>query len=164
MVKAKPIKLAMSQGEQTICLEKRCITRYSLIQQIDSLQQSRSRSTAKPCQKKIIGARIKIESRNVARRGAFDCVLFTWRKLGLKLLGNRLCNFALNGKNGRQIAVIIFSPSSSVVARIEQSRVDADALARALNAPLHYMRDAKLLANLAQVAGGAALILHHCCG
>src|SRR4030095_10530619 len=110
MVESKPIKLAMSQGEQAMCLEKRWITRYSPIQQIDSLQQSRSRSTAKPCQKKIIGARIKIESRDVARRGAFDCVLFTWRKLGLKLLGNRLCNFALNREHVGKIAVISLSP------------------------------------------------------
>ncbi len=39
-----------------------------------------------------------------------------------------------------------------VGSRIDQLRVDAHAIARALNASFHDMRDAELLANLAQVA------------
>ena len=48
-----------------------------------------------------------------------------------------------------------------VGARIDQLRVDTDAIPRALNASFHDMRDTELLADFAQVALGPALVLHY---
>src|SRR5437667_11733467 len=110
MVEAKEVKQVMSVSELAVRLEKRWVTRYGLVQQISCLQQFRSRGTAKACQKKIFGLRVKIEGGDVGRRGMFDCILFTWRKLRLKLLCNRLCDFALNRDHIRKIAVISLPP------------------------------------------------------
>src|ERR1700746_498532 len=119
MVEAKEVERVMSVGELAIRPEKRWITRDSLVQQIGRLEQIRFHGTAKAYQKKIFGARVEIEGCDVARRGAFDCVLFTWRKLGLKLLGNRLCDFTLNCEHIRKIAIISLPPYLSVGARID---------------------------------------------
>src|SRR5205823_10253691 len=48
-----------------------------------------------------------------------------------------------------------------VRAGIEQLRVDAHAVARALNASFYHIRDSQLLRNLAQIACNAALILQN---
>ena len=48
-----------------------------------------------------------------------------------------------------------------VGARIDQLRVDAHAIAGALNASFHDMRDTELLADLAQIARDPAFVLHH---
>src|SRR6266536_1066862 len=111
MVEAKKVKRAMSVRELAIRLEKRRVTRDSLVQQIGRLEQFRSRGTAKARQKKIFDASVEAERRDVARRGKFDCVHFPWRKLGLKLLGNRLRDFTLNREHIRKIAVISLRPS-----------------------------------------------------
>ena len=93
--------------------------------------------------------------------GLLDCLLFMWRKFGLQLVGNRLRDLALNGKDVRQFAVISLRPEVPIGARIDQLRVDAHAIARALNASFHDMRDTKLLADLAQISRGSAFVLHH---
>src|SRR6266567_1546841 len=109
MVEAVKIKRVMSVGELTICVEKRWITRDSLVQQIDRLEAIRFPPGAYR-QKNIFGARVEIERADVARRVTFDCVLFTRRKLCLQLLGDRLCDLALNREHVRQVAVISLSP------------------------------------------------------
>ena len=110
MVEAKEVKQVMSVGELAVRLEKRWVTRDGLVQQISCLQQFRSRGTAKACQKKVFGLRVKVKGGDVGRRGMFNCVLFTRRKPGLKLLGNRLCDFTLNREHIRKIAVVSLPP------------------------------------------------------
>src|SRR5882724_8313646 len=109
MVVAKKIKGVMSVGELTIRIEERWITSDSLVQQIDRLEGIRFRDRACP-QQDIFGARVEIERADVARRRTLDCVLFTRRKVGLQLFGNRLRDLALNRKHVRQIAVIRLPP------------------------------------------------------
>src|SRR5712692_4376660 len=113
MVEGKEIKRIMSVSEFAICLEKRWIMRDSLVQQISRLQKIRqsTRDTAKNgLQKKIVGASVEIERGDVARRGAFDCVLFARRKFGLQLVGDRLGDLTLNGEHVREIAIISLPP------------------------------------------------------
>src|SRR4029077_13292433 len=116
---------------------------------------------AKTYQKKIFGSRVEIEGGNVGRRRAFDCDLFTWRKLGLKLLGNRLRDFTLDREDIGQIAVVGFRPEMRFGPRVDQLRVDAHAIARALNASFNHIRDSQLLRDVAQIACNAALILQN---
>src|SRR4029453_16802960 len=96
MVEAKEIGRGMSVGELAIRPEKRWITCDGVVQQIGRLHQIRFHGTAKAYQEKIFGARVEIEGGDVPRRGPFDRVLFPWRKLGLKLLGNPPRDFTLN--------------------------------------------------------------------
>src|SRR6266496_5376047 len=141
MVEAKEVNQVVSMGELAVRLEKRWVTRDSLVQQISCLQQFRSRNTAKACQEKIVGTRVEVDSGEVARRGTFDCTHFTWREFRLKLVGNRLCDLTLNREHIRKIAIISLPPYLSVGARIDQLRVDAHAITRALNASFHRIRD-----------------------
>src|SRR6266404_4592323 len=103
MVDAKEVKPTMNAGELAIGIQKRWITRDSLVQQIDCLELF-------VFPQKNFGARVKIERADVARRGTFDGVLFAWRKFCLQLFGNRLRDLALNRKHVRQIAVISLPP------------------------------------------------------
>ena len=48
-----------------------------------------------------------------------------------------------------------------VVAGVDQLRVDAHAIARALNASFYHVRDSQLLRDLAQIACNAALIVQN---
>src|SRR4029077_16002229 len=106
MIEAKEVKHVMRISESAICPQERRVTRHSLVQQIHCLQEFCSRGTAKTCQKKVSGARIKIESGAIAFRVEFDFVLFIWQEFGMKLIGNRHCNFALNCEHVRNVPVI----------------------------------------------------------
>jgi hypothetical protein len=53
---------------------------------------------------------VEIERDDVAGRRLFDCVLFSWRKFGLQLVGNCLGDLTLNSEHVREIAVIGLSP------------------------------------------------------
>src|SRR2546430_10163718 len=98
MVDAKEVKPNMNTGELEISIEKRWITRDSLVQQIDCLELFVFRQ-------KNFGARVKIERADVGRRGTFDGVLFAWRKFCLQLICDCFCDLALNGEHVRQVAV-----------------------------------------------------------
>src|SRR6266480_167453 len=153
----------MSIGELAIRLEKRWVTRDSLLQQISRREQSRFRSTAKAGQKKIVGASVKIEGRDVVRWGLLNRILFTWRKPSLQLASNRHRDLTLNRKYIGKVAVISLRPELPVGSRIDQLRIDTYAIGSALNASFQYMRHAECRTNFAQVAWSAGLILHCRC-
>ena len=48
-----------------------------------------------------------------------------------------------------------------VISGIDQLRVYSHAIASTLNTPFHYMRDAKLLPDLAKIARDFAFVVHH---
>src|SRR6266542_5681823 len=160
MVEAKGVKETVSVGELAVRLEKRRVPGDSLIQQIGRLKQFGSRDAAKICQKKILGAGVKIESGEIDRRRTLDFAFFALRKLRLSLIGNRLCDLTLNREYIREIAIVSFSPEMPVSARINQLRVDAHAIANALYASFHHMCHAELLADLVQIPRHSALVLH----
>src|SRR5438552_17662965 len=118
MVEAVKIKRVMSVGKLAIRIEKRWITRHSLVQQIDRLEAIRFPPGAYR-QKNIFGARVEIERADVARRRTLDCVLFTRRKFCLQLIRNRLRDLTLTGEHVGQIAVMTLSPYVPVGARID---------------------------------------------
>src|SRR5260370_36120002 len=119
MVEARQIKAVMSASELAIRLEKRRVTRDSLVQQISCLQPFRFCGTAKARQKKSFGARVEIERSDVTCWRVLDRALFTWRKLDLELVGDRLRDLTLNSKNVRKIAIISLPPYLSIDARID---------------------------------------------
>ena len=74
---AKEVKNVMGPRQLTICLEKRRISRDSLVQQIDRFEQILFPSIAKERgRRKSFGARIKIEGIEVAGRCPLDSSFF----------------------------------------------------------------------------------------
>src|SRR5437660_49167 len=128
------IKQIMRFRQAAIGFEKRWIPRNSLVKQIDCLQNIRN---ARIRLHEIFAARVEIEGANVVGRLAFDGVLFAWREFGLQLVGDGLCDLALDGEYVREIAVINLPPDVPVAPRIDQLRVDAHPIAGALNASFH---------------------------
>src|SRR6266700_4178759 len=88
MVVAKKVEAVMNASQLAVRLEKRWVTRDSLVQQISCLQQIHFGATAKARQKKILGARVQIERSDVTCWRTLDRVLFPWRKLDLELVGD----------------------------------------------------------------------------
>src|SRR6266481_4923616 len=101
----------MSVGETTIGIKERAITRDSLVQQINRLEQIRSFSGCdRRSEQKLFGASVEIESAEVVRRRTFHRSLLGWRELGLQLIGNSLCNLVLNCENIGELPIITLSP------------------------------------------------------
>ena len=119
MVVAKKVEAVMNASQLAVRLEKRWVTRNSLVQQISCLQQIHFGATAKAPQKKILGARVQIERSDVTCWRTLDRVLFPWRKLDLELVGDRLRDLTLNSKNVCKIAIMSLPPYLSVDARID---------------------------------------------
>ena len=152
----------LSEGELAIASKNAWITRDSLVQQIGRLQQIGFPMTAgKRRQKKIFGVRVEIERCDIGRRAAFNGALLAWRELRLELVGDGLCDLALNSENIGQIAIVSLRPEMRIGARIDQLRVYSHAIASTLNTSFHDMRDAKFISDLAQVTFRSGLILHN---
>src|SRR5207245_9902772 len=82
---------------------------------------------------------------------------------GVKLVGDCLRNFALYGEDVGQIAVVMLRPKVGVGSSINQLCAHTHTLPGSLHTSLEYMRDAKLLGDLAKVACCRILVLHHAC-
>src|SRR5204862_6839389 len=100
---------------------------------------------------KIFGVRVQIKRSDVGRRRLFNSTLLAWRKLGLELIGDGFCDFALNSENVGQSAIVSLRPEMCVGSRIDQLRVYSYAIASTLNASFQDMRHAELLSDFAQV-------------
>ena len=90
MVETKEVELVMSVGELAIGLEKRGITRDSLVQQIGGLEQVRHRPTAKQRQKKVSRPEVKIVGDKIRGRWLFNGGFLDSRDFGFKLI----CDFS----------------------------------------------------------------------
>src|SRR5262249_6046087 len=104
---------------------------------------------------------IVIISSNIGCRVLLNRCFLSRGQLRLQLLGNSLRDLTLNREYIRKIAIISLSPYMTVGARINQPRVDAHAIAGALNASFHNVRDAELLGDLEQISRDSPLVLHH---
>src|SRR5436309_14260637 len=159
MVQATMVKLVMSPGELTIRIEKRWITRHSLVQQVDYLHQIRYLATKGCPRKHMTGARIEIESDEIAGRPALNGRFLSGRDFGVKLLSDFLRNLALDRKQVVQIAIVLFRPDVSVRARVDQLRVHMKPGADSPDAALQHMGDSQLVTDLTHVP--LAAIVHH---
>src|SRR5437762_59020 len=159
MVKAREVKLVMSPGELTIRIEKRWIARHGLVQQIDCLTEIRH-PAAKGCPRKhMTGARIEIESDEIAGRPAVNRQSLSSRDFGAKPLSDFLRNLALDGEQIVQIAIVLFGPDMSVRARVDQLRVHVKRGADSPYAALQHMGDSQLVTDLTYVL--LAAIVHY---
>src|SRR5437867_12444442 len=159
MVKSREVKLVMSPGELTIRIEKRSIARHSLVQQIDCLTEIRH-PAAKGCPRKhMTGARIEIESDEIAGRPALNRQSLSSRDFGAKLLSDFLRNLALDRKQVVQVAIVLFGPDVSVRARVDQLRVHMKPGADHPDAALQHMGDSQLVTDLTHVP--LAAIVHY---
>src|SRR5205809_7856061 len=105
MVDATEVKPTMSVGKLAIRIEKRWITRDSLVQQIDRLEAIRFPPGAYR-QKNIFGARVKVEGYEVGGWLALDGQFLRSRHFGVKLVCNFLCDLALDCERIGQIAIV----------------------------------------------------------
>src|SRR5262249_58512522 len=99
---------------------------------------------------------VKLISIWILRRHAIDARLFVGRKLGLQLVGDSFGDFALDREDISHVAIIGLRPQVRVIARIDQLRVDAHAIARALNASFYHIRDSQLQRDLPHIACNSA--------
>src|SRR5438876_8849128 len=159
MVKSREVKLVMSPGELTIRLEKRWIARHGLVQQIDCLTEIRH-PVAKGCPRKhMTGARIEIESDEIAGRPALNRQSLSSRDFGAKPLSNFLRNLALDRKQIVQIAIVLLGPDVSVGAGVDQLHVHMKLGADSPDAALQHMGDSQLVTDLTHIL--LAAIAHH---
>src|SRR4029453_10534544 len=117
MVQATMVKLVMSPGELTIRLEERWIARHGLVQQIDCLTEIHCTVAAR---KHMTGARIEIESDEIAGRPPLNRQFLSSRDFGAKLLSDFLRNLALDRKQIVQITIVLLGPDVRVRARVNQ--------------------------------------------
>src|SRR5882724_4230344 len=143
MVDPFEIKLIMSKGQLAIPIVKRWVARDSPVQQIDSLREILW-SAVFP-RKNIIGARIKIESNEIAGRFALNGKFLSGCNFGVKLLSDFLRDLALDSEHVVQIAIVLFGPNMCVGARIDQLRVEMEPGARPADAALQNMRYPQLV-------------------
>src|SRR5437016_12013174 len=159
MVKAREVRLVMSPGELTIRIEKRWIALHGLVQQIDCLTEIRH-PVAKGCPRKhMTGARIEIESDEIAGRPALNRQSLSSRDFGAKLLSDFLRNLALDRKQVVQIAIVLFSPDVRVRARVDQLCVHVKPGADSPDAALQHMGDSQLVTDLTHIL--LAAIVHY---
>src|SRR5438105_1753660 len=159
MVKAGEVKLVMSPGELTIRIEKRWIARHGLVQQIDCLTEIRH-PAAKGCpRKRMTGARIEIESDEIAGRPALNRQFLSSRDFGAKPLSDFLRNLALDRKQVIQIAIVLFRPDVRVRAGVDQLRVHVKPGADSPDAALQHMGDSQLVTDLTHIL--LAAIVHY---
>src|SRR5207302_2165875 len=104
---------------------------------------------------------VKIVGRKIVSGRLLDGRFFAGRKFGLKMVGDGLCDFALNSKNIGQIAIIGLRPKMCIDASVDQLRVLAHFPAGTLNTSFEQIRDAELFPDLAQVASDPGLVWHH---
>src|SRR2546422_8095339 len=107
VVGAEEVKQIVRVSQLAVSEEKLRITRYRLVQQINSLQQILSGSGGETCRKnESLGATVEIERCDVRRERLLDRALFTRRKFCLELVGYSLRDLALNCKHVCEIAII----------------------------------------------------------
>src|SRR5437870_1116910 len=104
MVKTREVKLVMSPGELTIRIEKRWIARDGLVQQIDCLTEIRHPAAEGCPRKHMTGARIEIESDEIAGRPALNRQSLSSRDPAAKPLSDFSRNLAPDGEQIVQIA------------------------------------------------------------
>src|SRR6266571_3729656 len=123
MVVAKKIKRVMSEGELAIRIEKRWITRDSLVQQIDRLEGFPPGAYR---QKNSFGARVKVEGCEVGGWLALDGQFLRSRHFGVKLLSDFLRDLALDCEYVIQVTIVFFGPDVRVRARVDQLGIQMD--------------------------------------
>src|SRR5262249_14586119 len=131
VVGANKINEIVRFGESAIGKENRRVARDGLLKQVNGLEKilpgsGRIKTDAFT---KSFGSHIKIVSDEIGRGGGLDRRLFAWRKLGLKLIRDGSGDLTLYGKHVGEVPVVGLRPQMRVVARIDQLRVDAHAIA-----------------------------------
>src|SRR6476659_8339936 len=120
MVKARVVKLVMSPGELTIRIEKRWIAHHGLVQQIDCLTEIHRTVAAR---KHMTGARIEIESDEIAGRPPLNRQFLSSRDFGAKPLSDFLRSLALDRKQVVQIAIVLLGPDMRISAGVDQLHI-----------------------------------------
>ena len=110
---------------------------------------------------KFVGLQIEQVGLRTVGRLRGDPRLFFRRQFRPQLLGDGLGDVALDGEDIGQVAVVGLGPKMGVGPGIDQLRVHPHFARDPLHAAFEEIGDAELPADLAQVARGAAAILHH---
>ena len=162
MIGAQKIHIVVDIGQLALSEKKGGITRQRLVQEIDRLEIIlRSQSTKAGRQKQSLGASVKIERGEVGRRSLLDRFLLVRRQFRLQLLGDRLCDLALDREHVIHRSIVVIRPLVRIRAGIDQLRVHSHFVAGALDTAFKDVSHSELLCDLTQVARDAALVLHH---
>ena len=107
--------------------------------------------------KNIIGARIKIESNEIAGRFALNGKFFSGCDFGVKLLSDSLRDLALDCEHVVQIAIVLFDPDVGIGPRVDQLRVQMKMRAGPADAALQNVRYPQLVTDLAHIPFAAVI-------
>src|SRR5207237_3522359 len=152
----------MDFSQSAIGKEERRVARDDLIEQTRGLEKIFLQPRIETCgSAKSFGSHIKIIGHKIGRGCLIDSCFFGGGELSVQLIGDRLCDFALNGENVIKWTIVVLRPQVRVGARIDQLRAHAHSATSPLYASLQDMCHTELLANFAQITADAALILHH---
>src|SRR5438105_11756157 len=151
------IKLIMGESQLAIRIQKRWVARDSPVQQIDCLPIIRIRDISP--KKNVVGARIKIESNEIAGRFALNGKFLSGCNFGMQLLSDFLRDLALDCEHVVQIAVVVFDPDVGISLRVDQLRVQMKMRARPADAALQNVRYPQLVTDLTQIS--FATVIHH---
>src|ERR1043166_5358955 len=156
MGNAREVTLVMSPSELRIRNEKRGIARHSLVQQIDGLPEIHRTVAAR---KHMTGARIEIESDEIAGRPPLNRQSLSGRYFGAKPLSYLLRSLALDRKQVVQIAIVLLGPDVRVRAGVDQLHIHVKPGADSPDAALQHMGDSQLITDLTHIL--LAAIAHH---
>jgi hypothetical protein len=102
---------------------------------------------------------IQLECEHVFGGRLRDPSVFLGGNPGAELVGDSLRDLALNSEDVSQVAVVGLRPEMRVGPPVDQLRAHPHFASYALDTPFEQIRDAKLPADLSQVARHAALVL-----
>ena len=122
VVSANEINEVVRFGQSAIGKEKCRVARDRLLKQMGGLEKillgpGRIKTYGFT---KSVGSDIKIVGHKIGRGRFLDRSLFTWRKLGLKLIGDRFGNLTLYGKHVGEVPVIGLRPEMRIGSSIDQ--------------------------------------------
>ena len=101
---------------------------------------------------------VKVESRQICRRRLLNGFLLVRRQLRLQLIGDGFGDFALDGEDISQVAIVGLCPQMRVGSRVYQLRIYPNFVGSTLHAAFDDMSHAKLPSDFAQIARCAAFV------
>ena len=162
VIASEKVNEVMRFSQSAVGKEKRRVARDRLLEQTRGLEKIFLQPRIETCGgAKSFGSQIKIVGHQVARGSFLDGCFFRRGELSVQLIGDRLCDFALNGEDVIKWTVIVLRPQMRISARIDQLRGHAHSATYPLYTSFQDICHPKLLAYFAQIAEDAALVLHN---
>src|SRR5438045_1639987 len=121
MIKPKKVKAIVHAGQLAPGQKKCRIAFHCLIEQLSRLHEVAARQGIKShgAEPKRLRPSVKVERSEIGSWSLLDRRFFRRRKFGLQLISDRFRDFALDGEDVGEIAIIGLGPKMGIVSRID---------------------------------------------